>query len=423
MKEVLRVANLSQTFDGTTVLNNVSFALEPGERLAVLGPSGSGKTTLIRLIAGLEPPTRGDVTIDGKAASRAGEVLIAPERREVAMVFQGLALFPHLRALDQVAFAARGRGGVKQAQSLLERIGLGHRGNARLDELSGGERQRIALARALAQEPKLILMDEPFASLDDEKRGEMRDLLRSLLEKTQTTLILVTHSRHDALDLARRVLVLERGRPVAYDLLESVLARPRHVAAVRALGLGQIVAGEIAPTPGSASGNAPGSKGTGEAQTAFGMVAVAANAGAPEPPEPPETGGVAKDKPGQVHLFVRPGQPQIVSGSDGVEAEVVSFELRPSETRERRRIAIVRVVDTLLRVFVGDSTVSVGQRVRVRIEGECDVLEGEGRQASWVKGATSHPEGCYVDVVGICEWPPDFPLKRKTHHPPRFFIR
>ena len=345
MKEVLRVNGLGQAFNGTHVLRDASFSLDAGERLAVLGPSGSGKTTLLRLIAGLEAPKLGDIAITGRAASRAGEVLIAPEHREVALVFQGLALFPHLRALDQIAFAARGRGGMEQARSLLDRIGLGHRANAPLDQLSGGERQRIALARALAQEPKLLLMDEPFASLDDEKRGEMRDLLRSLLERTETTLILVTHSREDALDLARRVIVLERGEQVACDPLETVLVHPRHAAVVRALGLGQVIEGQT--------------NSVGEVETAFGKVHT-----------------VAGTKPGRLKLLVRPGQPRIVSGAEGVEAEVVALELRPSETREVRRVAVVRVAGNLLRLVVRERTLSIGERIRVRIEGECEPVEG-----------------------------------------------
>jgi ABC-type Fe3+/spermidine/putrescine transport system ATPase subunit len=346
MKEILRIAGLGQAFNGTTVLKGVNLSLDRGERLAVIGSSGSGKTTLLRLIAGLEAPAEGDIAIDGKPVSRAGQVLVAPEHREVALVFQGLALFPHLRALDQIAFAARRRGGIKQARSLLDRIGLGHRATAQLDELSGGERQRIALARALAQEPKLILMDEPFASLDDEKRAEMRDLLRSLLESTDTTLILVTHSRDDALNLARRTLVLERGRPVAQDLLETVMAHPRHIAAVRALGLGQVVNGKFTAQ--------------GDVLTAFGKIATSA----------PALSGPAR-------LLVRPAQPRIVSNGDGVEAEVVSLELRPPDAREVRRIAVVRVAGSLLRVFVREGSVFTGDRVRVQIDGTCDPIEEE----------------------------------------------
>ncbi len=186
MNEILRVEHLVRSFKSVKALNDVGFSLQRGERLAVVGSSGSGKTTLIRLIAGLEAPDAGEIEIAGKPASRAGRVLIPPEKREVALVFQGLALFPHLNALDQIAFRLhRGRGGRKQARELLERIGLGHRAAAQLDQLSGGERQRVALARALAQEPRIILMDEPFASLDDEKRSDMRDLLRSLLDSQQ----------------------------------------------------------------------------------------------------------------------------------------------------------------------------------------------------------------------------------------------
>lgn len=148
MSESLRVKNLVRSFKGVKALDGVSFSLSQGERLAVVGQSGSGKTTLIRLIAGLETPDQGEIEIAGQPASRAQQVLVAPERRQVALVFQGLALFPHLNALDQIAFAARGRGGIKQARELLERIGLGHRAAAPLDQLSGGERQRVALARA-----------------------------------------------------------------------------------------------------------------------------------------------------------------------------------------------------------------------------------------------------------------------------------
>lgn len=345
MNKILQVDGLGQSFKSMKALQGVSFSLGVGDRLAVLGASGSGKTTLLRLIAGLEAPAEGSIHIAGQEVSRAGEVTIAPECRGVAMVFQGLALFPHLNALAQIAFAARGRGGLPKAKELLERIGLGHRANAQLDQLSGGERQRIALARAIAQEPKLILMDEPFASLDDEKRAEMRDLLRALLETGETTLVLVTHSRDDAFDLARNILVLEKGKPVVYDLLESVLARPRHIAAARALGLGQVLEAEV---------TAPG-----EAQTAFGKVCVPATA-----------------QKGTVLILVRPGQPQIATDSEGVEAEVVSIELRPSDLRAGRRIAVTRVAGKLLRLFAPDDGICVRRKIRIRIKDECEMLEG-----------------------------------------------
>lgn len=345
MSEVLRVSGLGRAFDGESVLEGVSFSLERGDRLVVMGRSGSGKTTLLRLIAGLETPTVGEIAINGRPASRGGAVLVPPERRGVALVFQGLALFPHLRALDQVAFASRGRGGVERARSLLDRVGLGRRAGARLDELSGGERQRIALARALAQGPELLLLDEPFAGLDDENRGSMRDLLRSLLERTETTLILVTHSRDDAFDLARRAIVFDRGRAVADDVLESLLVRPGHAAAVRSLGLGQLIEGMATAQ--------------GDAETAFGMV---------------RTG--LGTKPGPALLLVRPDQPTLAEDGAGVEAEVIGFEQRPPEGREARRVALVRVADQVLRVNVRQRMLSLGEFVRVRIDGECDPVDG-----------------------------------------------
>jgi ABC-type Fe3+/spermidine/putrescine transport system ATPase subunit len=342
-KHVLAVADLGQSFGDVKALEGVGFTLDSSERLAVLGPSGSGKTTLLRLIAGLEAPTTGTIAISGIEVSRAHEVLIAPERREVALVFQGLALFPHLNALEQIAFASRGRGGSDRARELLEHIGLGHRAKARLDQLSGGERQRIALARALAQQPKLLLMDEPFASLDDEKRAEMRDLLRALLESSQTTLMLVTHSREDALNLAQRVLVLEKGRQIVSDRLESTVLQPRHTAAVRALGLGQVVEGKIV-IPGVVA-------------TCFGNVKAA--------PTVPS---------GTVRLLVRPGQPRLCNNDEGTEAEVISVEFRPSDGREVRRIVVVRTNGKCLRVLHQETELAVGTRVRVRIEGECEFV-------------------------------------------------
>jgi len=344
VSELLQLTDVGRSFGRSAVLAGIDLTVAAGERLAVVGPSGSGKTTLLRLIAGLEPPTTGTVAIAGRPASGPGEVLILPEHRGVALVFQGLALFPHLCALDQVAFAARGRGGIDKARKLLDRVGLGHRGDARLDELSGGERQRVALARALAQGPALLLMDEPFASLDDDRRAEMRDLLRDLIDPTGTALVLVTHSRDDALNLARRVLVLDRGRPVARGPLADVLAHPGHAAAVHALGLGQILQGR------------PTADDPAVVETAFGRVHMTASAGGDS-----------------VHVLVRPGQPGLVDpDAMAIEAEVVAVELRPPETCEPRRIAVVRAGGHVLRILANGRLPVVGDRVHVRIDGECE---------------------------------------------------
>jgi ABC-type Fe3+/spermidine/putrescine transport system ATPase subunit len=340
----LKLTNLSRSFGASTVLRDIELSLARGDRLAVVGPSGSGKTTLLRLIAGLDSPSTGSIEIAERVVSSEGKVIVPPERRNTAMVFQGLALFPHLNALDQIAFAARYADGRDESRRLLERVGLGHRPRASLDQLSGGERQRIALARALAQRPDMILMDEPFANLDDDRRAEMRDLLRTLLSESKATLVLVTHSRDDALDLASHVLVLDRGWPAAAGILADVIASPAHVAAVRSLGLGQIVEGNTADGI--------------TAITAFGPVSIA-----------------HKVVVGPVRLLVRAAQPKL--NAAGVEGEVTSIELRPSESIGRaRRFAIVRVGAGTLRVELDNDTVRVGSLLRVTIDGACRPLIG-----------------------------------------------
>lgn len=341
---IVAVNNLTRTHRGTTVLSGVTLSLKSRERLVVVGPSGSGKTTLLRLIAGLDAPSDGEVLIAGRVVSRPREVLVPPERRDVALVFQGLALFPHLRALDQIAFASRGRGGVEHAKRLLDRVGLGSRASASLDQLSGGERQRIALARALAQKPDVLLMDEPFASLDDENRRDMRDLLHEMLEETNTALVLVTHSRDDALNLANHAVVLEKGKVAAAGLLEDLLERPRHAAVVRGFGLGQLIEAE--------------SQTGGTADTPFGVVAVESFVPA-----------------GRVCLLVRPGQGRIVSASQGVAGEIVALELRPPERNSVQKIAVVRVAGQVLRVQVTDPRAQVGQTIHILIEGACEFVK------------------------------------------------
>ncbi|MBI3723830.1 ABC transporter ATP-binding protein [bacterium] len=348
-RPALRASDLTRRFESATApaLDRVSFSLEEGERLAVLGPSGSGKTTLLRLLAGLDAPEDGKIEIGGKLASSPGKIDVAPERREVALVFQGLALFPHMSAAAQVAFFARAKAKRARAEELLSRIGLGARLDARPDELSGGERQRLAVARALAQEPRLLLLDEPFSNLDRERRAVLRDDLRALLDSLQTTVVLVTHAREDALALASRLLILDAGRAVAHGSIEDLVLHPRRAEVVRALALGAVVRGSVS--------------GPGEVSTPFGPARARLDG-----------------QRGSLALLVRPEQARVLGEDElgGTPGEVVSLDLVAPEARSLRHEALVRVGEEKLRARVAAPLPTTGARVRVALEGELEPLEG-----------------------------------------------
>jgi molybdate transport system ATP-binding protein len=204
-----------------------------GTLVAVLGPNGSGKTTLLRCLAGLRSIRSGLIEIDGTAVDDPEHrVFTPPEQRSVGFVFQEPLLFPHLTVLDNVAFGLRHRGAPatdarRHATTWLERLGIEHLRNARSRELSGGQAQRVALARALAPEPRVLLLDEPFSSLDAAARLEMRRALRGALDGFTGATVLVTHDPVEALSLADRVVILERGAVVQADAPYEVAARPR----------------------------------------------------------------------------------------------------------------------------------------------------------------------------------------------------
>lgn len=337
---------LGQVHGGRAVLESVSFELRAGERLAVLGPSGAGKTTLLRLLAGLDAPASGTIAIGGKTVSGNGRVVTPPEDRGVALVFQGLALFPHMRASAQVELAVRGKNRGQVAAGLLDRVGLGKRLGAYPHELSGGERQRLALARALAQEPRVLLLDEPFGELDPDKRGEIRDLVRALLDRSRTTLVLVTHAREDVFALARRVLVLENGRSVAEGEIEALVREPRTSQVVRALELGSILEGEVV--------------GEGEVATAAGRARAALG-----------------PRKGKLPVLVRPDQARILGEDElgGVAGEVEHVALVAPEARSLRHVASVRVGEAIVRARAATPVPRPGTRVRLALEGEVVPLD------------------------------------------------
>ncbi len=211
----------------------VQISAADGETVAVLGPNGAGKTTLLRALAGLLRLDRGRVVIDGATVDDAeARRFVVPERRPVGVVFQDYLLFPHLSARENVAFGLRARGtsrseARRRADEWLERVGLADHAAAKPSALSGGQAQRVALARALAPEPRLLLLDEPLAALDVGIRTELRRELRALLSSFSGARILVTHELLDAVALADRIVVLERGRVAQEGPIDEVAARPR----------------------------------------------------------------------------------------------------------------------------------------------------------------------------------------------------
>ncbi|WP_225821910.1 ABC transporter ATP-binding protein [Streptomyces naphthomycinicus] len=203
---------LRREFGSTVALDGLDLTVRPGEFLALLGPSGCGKTTALRMLAGFEHPDSGAVLVDGEDVTH-----VPAHRRDAGMVFQSYSLFPHLSAVDNVAFGLRMRG-VRTAErrsraaGLLELVGLGDKGERFPHQLSGGQQQRIALARALALRPRVLLLDEPLSALDAKVRLSLREEIRRLQQELGITTLFVTHDQEEALSVADRVAVMRAGR-------------------------------------------------------------------------------------------------------------------------------------------------------------------------------------------------------------------
>lgn len=226
----LRIANVRKEFDRFRALDDVSLDIVSGELLALLGPSGSGKTTLLRLIAGLDRPTAGRVFLGGQDAAER-----SVQQRNIGFVFQHYALFRHLSIVENVAFGLRVRprklrpanGEIRRrALELLDLVQLAGLDQRYPHQLSGGQRQRVALARALAIEPAVLLLDEPFGSLDAQVRRELRKWLRELHDRTGHTTVFVTHDQEEALELADRLCVMGQGRIEQIGRPEAVYDAP-----------------------------------------------------------------------------------------------------------------------------------------------------------------------------------------------------
>lgn len=227
--QLLEVNAIECRYDARVVVTGLSFEVEQGALACLLGPSGCGKTTVLRAIAGFHPLSLGEIKIDGRIVSQPGHTL-APEKRRVGMVFQDSALFPHLNVSDNVGFGIRNLEAGERARNIskwLERVGLSDMDQRYPHELSGGQQQRVALARALAPRPNLILMDEPFSSLDVETRERLGYEVRDILKEQGITCVLVTHDQNDAFALCDRVGVMQNGHILQWDTPYSLYHEPK----------------------------------------------------------------------------------------------------------------------------------------------------------------------------------------------------
>src|ERR671917_1092566 len=218
----IHAMDIRKAFGSSRAVAGATLQVKQGELVALLGPSGSGKTTLLRVVAGFEVPDTGTVWIGGRQVAGEG-VWEEPDRRRIGMVFQDGALFPHLTIAGNLAFAGPRPG---RAQECLELVGLASRAASYPHELSGGERQRIALARALAADPDVVLLDEPFAALDEGLRVSLREDVAAIMRTAGASALLVTHNQQEALSLADVVAVMRDGRIEQVGAPREIYERP-----------------------------------------------------------------------------------------------------------------------------------------------------------------------------------------------------
>jgi len=223
----LEITNLTRRYEGRVVVQDVSLRVMPGHVTCLLGPSGCGKSTTLRMIAGVEMQDAGEIHVDGDLVCDT-VYRVPPERRHIGLMFQDFALFPHLNVEQNVAFGLTGDKGAKAARvsELLDRVGLSKYHAAYPHELSGGEQQRVALSRALAPRPRIMLMDEPFSGLDNRLRDGIRDETLDILREEDTAVLLVTHEPEEAMRMADEIALMRDGRIVQQGAPYNVYNAP-----------------------------------------------------------------------------------------------------------------------------------------------------------------------------------------------------
>jgi len=332
-RPVLEVNRLRKHFPHADIaaVERVSLSLGEGELMALLGPSGCGKTTTLRMIGGFEQPDEGSITLAGRDITH-----LPPEQRGIGFVFQDYALFPHLNVLENVKFGLRGMSRAQadtRAREMLKLVGLDDLASRKPHQLSGGQQQRVALARSLAVAPKLILLDEPFSNLDAKMRVETRQEVRKLLKSTGAAGILVTHDQEEALAMADRIAVMDKGRVVQIGTPDEIYRNPATAFVANFIGRSNILTG-------TASGM--------NVQTAFGNLPLSRAAN------------------GAVNLAVRPEQ--IMLEADPAGPAVITGR----EFRGHDQIYWVQEGERCMMVISGPGAEHViGTKVRLRI---CDCV-------------------------------------------------
>ncbi|WP_152041419.1 ABC transporter ATP-binding protein [Salinigranum salinum] len=244
---VLELDGVSKRFGPEPVIEDLSLSVREGEILTMLGPSGCGKTTTLRLIAGLERPDSGTIRLNGDPVSGEG-TFVAPEQRGVGVVFQEFALFPHLTAAENVAFGLKDlddEATERRVAELLDLVGLEAQADSYPDELSGGQQQRVALARSLAPEPAILLLDEPFSNLDVDLRVAMREEVRDIIKEAGVTAISVTHDQEEAMSISDRVAVVNDGHIEQIGDPEVVFQHPESRFVAGFLGYASFIPGHV----------------------------------------------------------------------------------------------------------------------------------------------------------------------------------
>ncbi|NHJ40769.1 MAG: ABC transporter ATP-binding protein [Asgard group archaeon] len=241
----IEVNNITKQFEDSIAINNISFTLEEGELVTLLGPSGCGKTTILKLIAGLLQPDFGRIIVDGVDVST-----ISTEDRNIGFVFQSYALFPHLTVAENIAFGLETRkwskeSKIERVKELLKLVDLQGFGKRYPRELSGGEKSRVALARAIAPNPNLLLLDEPLSALDVSLKDSLQKAIREIQQKIKITTLYVTHDQREAMEVSDKIIVLNEGQVIEVGTPQQLYLEPKRKFTAQFLGISNIFVGDF----------------------------------------------------------------------------------------------------------------------------------------------------------------------------------